>query len=327
MKFFRRLWPYMLLAVLVAINVTIWSQRQQIADWWKLHDYQASSDVASLATDTAMTDYARRLFYVNHPSLEEKDAFNMHCADKSEQTAVLGCYHGNRQGIYLYAVTDKRLHGVRQVTAAHEMLHQAYDRLSEKEKTRIKGLLEAFYANNLNEATIKAKLDGYKKQTDVDLVNEMHSIFGSEVQNLPPELETYYQKYFSDRSKVLGFSQAYQGEFTRRQDLVRQYDDQLTGLKQKINDNKSILETKMALLKTKEAAINQDVNSHNQSAYEADIREYNATVTAYNTLLTATRALIDEHNDIVGKRNDITVQEQQLQQALDSRLDTPSVKQ
>lgn len=280
-----------------------------------------------LVTDSAMTDRARHLFYVNHPSLENKEDFNMHCSDKSEETAVLGCYHGDRQGIYLYAVTDSRLEGVRQVTAAHEMLHQAYDRLSGSERASVDSMLENFYSSGAISEDIKTKIDTYKKQSDVVLANEMHSIFGSEVRDLPQELETYYSRYFTDRTKVVGFSESYRAEFTRRQQLVKQYDSQLATIKRQIDDNKASLETKLATLKTKEIEIDQDVSGSNQPEYVADVQAYNATVQAYNAQLAATRKLIDQHNQIVGQRNDIAVQEQELQQALDSRLETPSPKQ
>ena len=327
MRLFRRVWPYILLAVLLGVNVFAWSQRQNIADWLRLRDYQAPQEIAALASDTSMTDYAKRLFYVNHPSLENKENFNKHCSDKGHETAVLGCYHGDRRGIYLYAVTDERLAGVRQVTAAHEMLHQAYDRLSEAERTRINGLLEDFYKNGMGDEAVKAKLDSYRQQDGTILVNEMHSIFGTEVRHLPQELERYYQRYFVDRFKVVDNREAYQGEFSRRQALVKQYDAELSGLKKQINANKATLEEEMDFLTNKEKEINQDIADRDQTAYQADVTEYNATVTQYNALLSETRRLITRHNTIVSERNEIAVQQQQLQQALDSRLTTPTTKQ
>jgi ribosome recycling factor len=326
MKWLRRFWPYIVLALLVAGNATVWVERQQIADWWKLRNYQTPADIIALANDTTMTDYGRHLFYVNHPVLESKKAFNDHCADKSEETAVLGCYHGNRRGIYLYAVTDSRLDGVRQVTAAHEMLHQAYDRLSTKERKRVDKLLEDFYASDLTEQDVKTKIESYKKQ-GANTVNEMHSIFGSEVRNLPPALETYYEQYFSDRLKIVGYSESYQAEFTRRKDLVEQYDAQLTDIKTKISNSKGDLSTKLKELKSREKEINEDVTGQNQAEYNGDVQAYNAMVEAYNSELIQTRNLIAQYNKIVNERNDIAVQEQQLQEALDSRLTNPSQKQ
>lgn len=319
MKFIRRFWPYLLLAVLVIGNIFVWAERQPIADWWRLRNYTPSSDVATLATDDTMTSKAKHLLYINHPVLESKAAFNMHCTDKGEETAVLGCYHGDRQGIYLYAVSDARLNGVRQVTAAHEMLHQAYDRLSTKERQRIDKLLQDYYANGLTDDAVKSKLDAYKK-SDADLNNEMHSIFGTEVRDLPAALETYYKQYFSNRVKVVEYRESYQGEFTRRKDLVAQYDAQLAGLKDRINANKATLVTTLSDLKAKEKDIDKDVAAQDQPQYSADLNAYNNMVRAYNGLLNTTRSLIEQYNGIVTQRNDIEVQERQLQQALDSRI-------
>lgn len=326
MKWFRKSWPYAVLLLLLVVNVTVWFERENIADWWRLRSYSVPSDIQRLAADDTMTDYAKRLFYVNHPSLESKDDFNMHCGDKAEQTAVLGCYHGNRQGIYIYAVTDDRLAGVRQVTAAHEMLHQAYDRLSAKDRAHIDALLENYYTHDLTDQTIKDKLDSYRQQPGVVLVDEMHSIFGTEIRNLPPELEQYYKRYFTDRSKIVDYRDAYQAEFTRRETAVKQYDAQLATLQQQITADKASLQSKMDYLNSKEAEINQDAANHDQSAYQAAVQAYNATVTDYNALLTTTKKLINTYNDIVNQRNAIALQEQQLQQALDSRLATPSTK-
>src|SRR5688500_2058841 len=155
MRLFRRLWPYLLLVVLIAVNAVVWVQRDALADWWRLRDYAPVQDITALVEDTTMTDYAEHLFFVNHPSLENKQAFNEHCADHGEETAVLGCYHGDRRGIYLYAVDDARLEGVRQVTAAHEMLHQAYDRLSGADRKRISKLLQEYYNTGLIEEDVK----------------------------------------------------------------------------------------------------------------------------------------------------------------------------
>jgi hypothetical protein len=326
MKLFRRIWPYLLLATLVAVNSLVWIQRDNIGDWWRLRDYQPPEDIVLLVEDTTMTDYAERMFYINHPSLESKKDFNTHCADHGEETSVLGCYHGNRQGIYLYAVDDARLEGVRQVTAAHEMLHQAYDRLSGDDRKRIVRLLEDYYQGQRLPEDIRAKIDSYKKQKDTDLINEMHSIFGSEVRELPADLEEYYKRYFNDRLKVVALSEAYRGEFTRRKELVAQYDAQLSNLKSQIEANKKGLDNKSAYLKAKEKEIDSDIASRDQAAYAADVNAYNAMVDAYNAQLAATRKLIEEHNRIVVERNAIAVQEQELQAALDSRL-TPSDKQ
>jgi hypothetical protein len=326
MKLLRRIWPLLLLVLLIAVNSLVWLQRDQIADWWRLRDYEPPKDVAALVSDTTMTPYAERMFLVNHPQLESKESFNANCADHDEETSVLGCYHGDRRGIYIYAVTDERLDGVRQVTAVHEMLHQAYDRLSGSDRDHVGDLLRKHYESGKLSDQIQAKVDSYKDQKGSDLVNEMHSIFGSEVSELPADLENYYKRYFNDRSKVVGYSEAYRGEFTRRKILVAQYDAQLSALKAQIAANKQSLDVKSTYLKSKEKEINKDIAGSDRTEYQADVAAYNAMVDAYNDQLVETRRLIEQHNTIVVKRNAIAVQEQELQKALDSRLE-PSARQ
>src|SRR3569832_105079 len=107
-------------AVLVTAGV-MWLNRWGIYDAVRLHNYQAPAEIAQLASNDAMNDSTRRLFYVNHPELNDKATFSGHCKG-SEKTIVLGWYITS-QGIYLYNVTDHRLSGIVEVTAAHETLH------------------------------------------------------------------------------------------------------------------------------------------------------------------------------------------------------------
>ncbi len=50
-----------------------------------------------------------------------------------KRNAILGCYNPSSRDIYIYNVTNSELDGVKEVTAAHEMLHAAWERLSESE--------------------------------------------------------------------------------------------------------------------------------------------------------------------------------------------------
>ncbi|HXE10230.1 MAG TPA: hypothetical protein VN554_02280, partial [Verrucomicrobiae bacterium] len=127
--------------LIAAVVVLVWLaclgmaalERQNIYDWVKLQGYQAPADIAALAQQDTMTAYGRKIFYVNHPQLDDKSNFAGKCPNNGgEQTIVLGCYRPGESGIFLLNVSDPRLNGVEQVTAAHEMLHGAYERLSDK---------------------------------------------------------------------------------------------------------------------------------------------------------------------------------------------------
>ena len=166
--------------------VGIW-QRQAIFDWWRLRDYTPSNRIVELAANTTMTEDGKHLFYVYHATLQTADEFNQSC-DFSEQSIILGCYVSGR-GIYIYDVKDERLNGIHEVTAAHEMLHAAYERLSSKERQKIDALTQKAYEQSANER-IRGTVDAYKKRDPSIVPNELHSILGTEVRDLPAELET-----------------------------------------------------------------------------------------------------------------------------------------
>ncbi len=319
MKKLRVVLAYAFLAVLVGANVVAFMQRERIADWWAMRGYTPSAEVASLVSQTTMTPVAQHLFYVNRPSLEDKAGFNEHCSSKTEHSVVLGCYHGNRQGIYLYNVIDERLQGVKQVTAAHEMLHQAFDRLSEAERTDITSQMEQFAQSGGLEARVEDKLNLYRESDSSDLPNEMHSIFGTEVADLPEPLETYYKRYFKDRAAVVAFSATYQSEFEARKAKVAAYDAQLADLDRQIESNKRDLSTQSRSLGQMRRQVESLASSGDAEAYRAGVEDYNARVRAYNDLIDATQALVNTFNTIVVERNAISAEEQDLQKALDSR--------
>lgn len=305
-----------ILIVLIGVLGFVVLQRQAVADWFKLRGYEAPASVSQLATDDAMTDQARHLLYVNKPSITTGSAFTSKCPVGSEKTIVLGCYIGNDRGIYVYQVDDERLHGVEQVTTAHEMLHAAYRRLSKNDRTKVDAMLQDYYEHTLADQRIKDIIDAYKQSEPDDVVNEMHSIFGTELADLPRPLETYYKRYFTDRSKVTGYATRYQAEFTTRQTQIAQYDAQLKSMKAQIEANQSSLTQQKATLDAQSRKMDSLKAAGQIAAYNAEVSGYNRAVDAYNTLRGTTKNLIDQYNTIVDTRNAIALEEHELTQEL-----------
>jgi hypothetical protein len=320
MKMLRKIASYGVLVLVLVGSVGVIWQRQRVGDWLVLRNYQTPADIQKLASDATLTSLGKHYFYLNKPRLEGRTAFNQDCTNQTEQAAVLGCYKGNRQGIYLYAITDNRLKGVEQTTAAHEMLHQAYDRLSPKEHMRIDDLLQDYYKYHLRDETVQSQLETYKKTEPNDLVNEMHSLFGTEIAHLPPALEAYYKQYFSDRSRVVAYNASYQAEFTQRKDKVAADDKQLAALKTQIETKQRDLDIRLSDIRLKKTQLDRESTANQIDAYNADVTIYNSLAQTYNQELAQTRDLVNQYNTLVEARNAIATQEQELQQALDSRL-------
>lgn len=297
--------------------------RQNILDYFKLRNYTAPSSVAMLASQTTMSGYGRKIFYVNAPSIETKTVFKTNCPNNGgEQSIVLGCYHGNQNGIYLLKVTDPRLNGVEEVTAAHEMLHGAYDRLSAAEKNKINAMIQSYYDTGLKDKRIKDTVDAYRKTEPNDVVNEMHSIFGTEVANLPADLENYYAQYFTNRKAVVGFANKYQSEFSSRKLAVEKYDAQLSSLKVGIMAQEASIKDRQTAIATSQADLQQKRSSGNTGQYNAGVPGYNAQVAQYNASVATLKSSIEQYNTIVSARNAIAVEESQLANALNTNVET-----
>ena len=296
---------------------------RDIQDWYLLRNYQAPAAVSQIAQQDTFTPYGRKIFYVNHPSLDKKEVFSTNCPITSkEQSIVLGCYHSNQAGIFLLEVTDARLNGVEQVTSAHEMLHGAYDRLKGGEKSDVDAMLQDFYSNGLKDERVKKTIDAYRKTEPNDVVNEMHSIFGTEVAVLPAKLETYYKRYFTSRQAVTTLSDRYQAEFTSRQSAVDNYDSQLKSLKVQIDQATTALDAKQNQIDSQRNNLDQQKRSGNISQYNAGVPIYNALVDSYNADIQDAKALINEYNDIVARRNAIAGEQDKLVDELKGTMTT-----
>jgi hypothetical protein len=320
MAAFKRTLGVILLLALLAFPFLVYFNAQALTDWWQLRGYTPPQAVSALASQDTMTNYARHVFYVNHPDLETNSTqFRQDCSE-NEQTIVLGCYHSNQRGIFVYDVNDARLAGVQQVTAAHEMLHAAYDRLSGSQKADIDKQLQSFYDNGLQDQRVKDTIDAYKKTEPNDLVNEMHSIFGTEVASLPSGLEQYYTKYFTNRQAVVKYAQAYEGEFTSRQAQIAADDDKLDQMKAQIESQESSLNAQLSQINSDRQRLDSLRSSGQIARYNAGVPSFNAEIRAYNAGIEDLRTQISQYNQLVEERNSIAQELTSLDKAIDTRL-------
>ena len=304
-----------MLISLSVVLVGIW-QYQNISDWLALRNYTPPQRIVDLADKTTMNDDMRRLFYINHPELDGKAAFNAHCREGGEQTIVLGCFIDSG-GIFLLDVQDKRLNGVIEVTSAHEALHAAYDRLSSDERAQVDSMTEQAFAN-LGDQRVKDVIEQYRKKDASVVSNELHSILGTEVEKLPPELEAYYSQYFEDRSKIVDYLKQYEGAFAEIKNQVGAYDRQLGSLKSSIEANESSLEARNQEIIQERARLDELLSAKKVDEYNNAVPGFNQLVQNYNSLIATTKDLIDRYNSLVEKRNQAATTEQELVQALDS---------
>ena len=308
----RRYISTTILLLVVLAGVILYAERQPLHDWLVLRTYTPPGPITQLASDDTMTAKASHLFYINRPAIEDKNNFGNNCPGDTEKTIVLGCYVGDENGIYLLGVSDPRLKGVEQVTAAHEMLHAAYDRLSSAQRKKVDAMLTDYYQHDLTDQRIKTTMSDYQQSEPGQLVDEMHSVFGTEIASLPAPLEDYYKQYFANRQTVVAYAASYQKAFTSREQTLKQEEQQLSILDGEIKSQEADLKSRYADLQAQQATLNREKSGGDIQAYNAGVDSYNAGVEAYQRKLAAVKLLISQYNRLVAAHNALVFEERQL---------------
>jgi uncharacterized coiled-coil DUF342 family protein len=305
--------------VLLIFVVFAYFQRQQIYDWYRLRGYTPPAEISALAEATTMNSDGRRLFYINQPDIQEKEEFSQNCT-VAEESIILGCYVSN-SGIYIYDVKDERLSGIEEVTAAHEMLHAAYERLSDVDRANIDSLTAKELSKIKDERLLKT-VDSYRKRDPSVIPNELHSILATEVRDLSPELEEYYSRYFERRLAIIELSEKYESNFTELESRADNFKQQLDNLKQEIEKQNQDLATEAAALSSEYDELQLSRNSSSADFFNEKARVYNLRVNEYNYQVSVVSQKIDSYNSILSEYNSIITQENELYNAIDSRPKT-----
>ncbi|MET0980346.1 MAG: hypothetical protein ABWX90_03760, partial [Candidatus Saccharimonadales bacterium] len=294
----------LVMLVSVAITGLLLVNRQYILDSVSVWQYTPTAEISAFVERTSMSDTGEFLFYASQPSLEGTQAFNNKCSRHEESTAILGCYDSRH--IYIYDVPNPKLDGIREVTAAHEMLHAAYLRLGAAEQKTVDRLLEAEYAKLSNKAEFADRMAFYARTEPGERDNELHSIIATEVSSIDPELEAHYKKYFDDRSKVVALHAKYASVFASLQARGDELSAQLTAIATSIDQRTSVYNSNVEALNADIAAFNKRAASGGfgtQAQFNAERSGLIAEVSALEGL----RASIDDdRNQYEALREELT---------------------
>ncbi len=309
------------LAVIVLVGVLwlVYANRQYIKDYYTVSTTDIGAEEAALGKRITLTARADFIYQASQAQLQSAKQFRMSCGGLEKKNIVLGCYAGQR--IYIYDVKERKLNGVREVTAAHELLHAVYARFSSSEKQQVNKLLQA-QSQKITDNRIKDTLALYKDVSQADFYNEMYAIFGTELRSLSPALETHYEKYFLDRSKIVDYFNKYQQTFSELEEKRQQYDRQLRQLKSDIDALQTQANSGRRELDQLQAELNTLRSGDQITAYNQRVPIYNELVQSYNAGVANLRAKIGQYNELVETRNSIAVAENDLLDELNSSSQT-----
>jgi hypothetical protein len=236
-----------------------------------------------LVVATTMTERARRLFVAASPAIEDVTTFAANCgihnaadAPNELHTHTQGCYVAGR--IHLLSPDGPEARELLSVVAAHELLHAVYASLGPADRSRIDGELHAARSGNQR---LEERLKPYGQGPT--LVNEIHSILGSEFDGLSPALEAHYAEFFADRAAVVATRQRTLGS---REKEIAALRAEVDGLDARITTLKDAQEELRAAGDTR--------------AYNANVAVINGLIDRYNDQVATLNTRIEEYNGLLG---------------------------
>jgi hypothetical protein len=313
-------WTVIFLVGIIGTFLLI-TNRQYITDQVGVWSYQPTSEIERFATRAGMNDTGKFYFYASRPSLESADSFNRECARREQAVAVLGCYNG--VSIYIYDIQDATLDGIREVTAAHEMLHAAYARLSSSDRRKVDELLEAEYTLLRQDTTFADRMAFYDRSEPGERYNELHSIIGTEVATLQPELEMYYDRYFGDRHSTVALYAAYSGVFLEVQQHADALSAQLTQLGDTIEQETAAYNSDTAQFNADATAFQRRVEAGgfaDQATYDSERGLLVARAELLDSQRTTINAMVEHYESLRAELHEVAQQSEALNRSIDSSL-------
>lgn len=321
------LYGWLVAVVLLVMAGFMWFERQYIIDSIQYYQYTPSSQVKEISDRTGLTDKSKFIFYASHPSVEDKDAFNEHCERREATSPILGCYGGQR--IYIYDITDDRLDGIKEVTAAHELLHAVYERLSPSEKERINTLLQDAY-DNLADVELKERMQYYEENEPGEHYNELHSIIATEFPNIGSELDEYYAQYFANRRAIVDLHAKVEKQFSELSEEASGLVKKINALAVQINADTQEYNSGVKTLNQRVAAFNVKAQQAGgfASQYEfSSVRsELESERSRLDSLRAKVKANIATHGTLLAELDAINTETKSLNASIDSVLsDAPEI--
>lgn len=209
----------------------LFQQRQSIQDYFAAQDFTPTAQMAETIDLLQLTPTGDLIFRATQPTVEGRETFNDSCrhAGIGDEGHLLGCYvHGT---IHLFEINDARLRGIVEVTAAHELLHATYDRLTMRDQEALAKRLTDYYRQVAsNDEAFVERMDVYSHLSQARFANELHSVFATEVRELPMWLEEHYAQWFANRDAVVDLFDAYHELFLQVRNDIEALEVELTEL-------------------------------------------------------------------------------------------------
>ncbi len=307
--------------VLAGISgVLLYQRRNEFFDWFSALSYTPTQEITDLENAIDITDSAKKILHATHPTLESRESFNENCNSHNKEVSILGCYSNNH--IYLYDLNEESLTGVKESTLAHELLHAVWDRMSDSERSFIGNKLTEVYNNEQYNSLLSEDLEIYDES---ERMGELHSRIGTEIVELPDELESHYAKYFKDQDAIVRYFNEYITPFRELSQKIKELSSKLESLNSEIEEK-----TKEYYAKAEE--ISKAIDEFNNCANTSGCFSTNSDFSAKRNQLLEIKSAVEEefnninnkikeYNAIVSEYNENIVRGQNLESIINSNAE------
>ena len=316
--------------LLVTVAALAFFNQQYIKDQIVVWSYTPTTALTTIEERIDLSPTGEFHFRATQPEVASSTTFNEDCPRQETASPILGCYTSDHR-IYIYDITNDQLDGIEEVTAAHEMLHAAWQRMSTEKQAEVGKLLRAEYQKHSDDASLVERMAYYERTEPGQFENELHSILATESKTLSPELETYYERYFNDRQKVVALYEQYNAVFETFNTQANTLYTELTSLGASIDSRTARYNSDVTQLSADIAAFNARADRGEFSSVGEFNRARAALVVRSNQAdadRDAISADIATHNAKYEQYQQIAAQLEYLNQSIDSFKDlqpSPSV--
>lgn len=309
-----------LTVAVMAAGLVIVLQWQKVSDQLAVWSYQPDSSIVALADRGDFSDDGRFYFYLARPEFKSNGNLGSHCRMAEQGNPVLGCYlsENGLDRIYILDVDNPDLDGIREVTAAHEMLHVVYSRLSTDEIDRLSALLEKAY-ERVKTPKLEERMDYYQRTEPGARINELHSIIGTEFSDIGQDLEDYYGKYFVSRQKIVSLHSSYNKQFEDLENESKLLESELKDELASIENRSQAYVDNLSSLNLRITEFNGRANSggfSSRQGFESSRLVLQSEINALNQEKLSIEDAIEAYNDKIKRLNDLGVKLNELQNSL-----------
>ncbi len=307
--------------LLVAGAAWLYLNRQFVADQVTVWSFEPSMAVESIEKRIKLTDEGRFYFYVTQPVVVPADDFNVDCPRQEKDSPILGCYTQGK--MFIYDIKNTELDGVKEVTAAHEMLHAVWERMSSSEQERLGTMLLAAYEQNRGDEIV-SRMAYYERTQPGEFINELHSILPTEFRTLSPELEAYYARFFQDRQLVVLLNEQYSAVFRSIVDKIDALYAVITPLGEQIEIDRATYNSSVTTLDRDITSFNQRASAGSFSSMSQFNSERASLIGRSNSLESFSVRLgadIDRYNSLLKEYEALAARLESLNRSIDSISD------